>query len=366
MRLADLVMEVAGSERDVFGNIAKIAPVIRKAERFNLDEDVMAAAFNVAKSRPSSLLAAYPLCRLPYPTMWIEWECDARSAFVDDATPDRPMPWRMGCLIEDAGLGSNQAGVMTWLWAHRPKPGDEELGQFVDGTPIGVMFDWRDEPMFLTTGRDTVADWLASQKHDPGAAKLIREMLQVFFAPPDSAETTSRVMASEISRWAKFANDPREIEAVRDIHRHSSPWPSRFGWEMIFQVGRWAGRAEFGRRMAGWIQDISGETVMIEAVLALMNSRNVIEREPAKLDKLNRARTKRGKRPFLPYTTTRLTLTRVVGNAAKAHGMSREAARLHLVRGHFKIRRTGVFWWSPFPRGRGRKPVERKEYEVAK
>lgn len=51
---------------------------------------------------------------------------------------------------------------------------------------------------------------------------------------------------------------------------------------------------------------------------------------------------------------------------ADASGISREAARQHLVRGHFKIRRTGVYWWSPFLRGDGtRGTVKRVEYEVA-
>jgi hypothetical protein len=29
----------------------------------------------------------------------------------------------------------------------------------------------------------------------------------------------------------------------------------------------------------------------------------------------------------------------------------------HLVRGHFKVRRTGLFWWSPHVRGKGEAPV---------
>src|SRR5262245_13639140 len=39
--------------------------------------------------------------------------------------------------------------------------------------------------------------------------------------------------------------------------------------------------------------------------------------------------------------------------AAEAAGMTRAEMRAHLVRGHFKLRRTGVYWWSSFVRGRG-------------
>jgi len=38
--------------------------------------------------------------------------------------------------------------------------------------------------------------------------------------------------------------------------------------------------------------------------------------------------------------------------------------RMHLVRGHFKTRSTGIFWWSPFVRGHG-DAVERRHYEVS-
>ena len=34
----------------------------------------------------------------------------------------------------------------------------------------------------------------------------------------------------------------------------------------------------------------------------------------------------------------------------RADLLSREEAGWHSVRGHFKIRKTGVYWWSPFYR----------------
>jgi hypothetical protein len=52
---------------------------------------------------------------------------------------------------------------------------------------------------------------------------------------------------------------------------------------------------------------------------------------------------------------------------ADARGVNREAARQHLVRGHFKIRKTGVYWWAPFLRGDARHgTIKRHEYEVVK
>ena len=37
--------------------------------------------------------------------------------------------------------------------------------------------------------------------------------------------------------------------------------------------------------------------------------------------------------------------------AAAAAGMTEQEMRMHWCRGHFKIRKTGVFWWSPHVRG---------------
>ena len=34
--------------------------------------------------------------------------------------------------------------------------------------------------------------------------------------------------------------------------------------------------------------------------------------------------------------------------------------------GHFKIRKHGVYWWSPFLRGDPRRPMRRERYEVVK
>src|SRR6185295_2908196 len=107
-------------------------------------------------------------------------------------------------------------------------------------------------------------------------------------------------------------------------------------------------------------------------MLAMLNSRNCVEREPVDLSRLNKARGKRGKQPLMSYTKTKLVLSRARARAADAQGISREAARQHLVRGHFKIRPPGkkgggggVFWWAPVLRGDVVKgEVERVEYEV--
>jgi hypothetical protein len=38
--------------------------------------------------------------------------------------------------------------------------------------------------------------------------------------------------------------------------------------------------------------------------------------------------------------------------------------RLHFVSGHFKVRKSGVFWWNMHARGMGAKGFIDKDYEV--
>jgi hypothetical protein len=109
--------------------------------------------------------------------------------------------------------------------------------------------------------------------------------------------------------------------------------------------------------------DWAGEIKFLFAALGLLNARNVVERQRADLTRLNRARVRSGKPPFLDREVVRI---RALHRPSLAPSGSRaEAAdvRSHFVRGHFKTRRSGVFWWGPHVRGRVGGAVDR-DYEV--
>jgi hypothetical protein len=97
----------------------------------------------------------------------------------------------------------------------------------------------------------------------------------------------------------------------------------------------------------------------------MLNSKNpVVEHHEVDMTGLNRQRRRRGRPEFLPYKKTRLAMSRSQYRIAGARGVDRETARQHLVRGHFKIRKSGVYWWSPFLRGDASRAVKRQGYEV--
>ena len=89
------------------------------------------------------------------------------------------------------------------------------------------------------------------------------------------------------------------------------------------------------------------------AILLLLNSRNATETGPElDLRAINRARTRKGDPPLLPLRPVILDITRRL-RAARRAGISDAPSdiRAALVRGHFKVRKSGVFWWSPHVRG---------------
>ena len=90
----------------------------------------------------------------------------------------------------------------------------------------------------------------------------------------------------------------------------------------------------------------------VRAVILLLNSRNISHTEPqVASEKLQRARRKSGKAPLLDHTRIDIRLSRAMAARAGAAADPGSPTRLHLVRGHFKFRRTGVFWWSAYARG---------------
>jgi hypothetical protein len=99
------------------------------------------------------------------------------------------------------------------------------------------------------------------------------------------------------------------------------------------------------------VADMTGEPGTIRAVIMLLNSRNatISDYVPAP-ERLNVQRAKRRKAPLLDRTTVRIRLSRFEAARAASQGQ-REAIRQHLVRGHFKLRRSGIYWWADHQRG---------------
>lgn len=97
--------------------------------------------------------------------------------------------------------------------------------------------------------------------------------------------------------------------------------------------------------------DITGEINYVIAALCLINSKNCVDMIGSDLGRINKARAKARKQPLVSYSTVALKLSKADERTAAASGMTKAQIRQHIVRGHFKIRSTGVYWWRPHIRG---------------
>lgn len=92
------------------------------------------------------------------------------------------------------------------------------------------------------------------------------------------------------------------------------------------------------------------------AFVALLNSPQVVDTRPSDLERLNRARARRGRPPLLDHVEVRLAL----GDSARSGNAGtngRMTPRLHFVRGHV-VRRSGkTFWRQPHLRGDSQKAL---------
>jgi len=81
------------------------------------------------------------------------------------------------------------------------------------------------------------------------------------------------------------------------------------------------------------------------AMVALCNIKGDVLRSASEAPaKVNKKRVASGKAPLRGYTYIRLNREAPSTTGAGASGVGRA---VHLVRGHFKRRSTGVFWWKP-------------------
>lgn len=96
-------------------------------------------------------------------------------------------------------------------------------------------------------------------------------------------------------------------------------------------------------------------------VLSLLNAVNVPVKPHPIAPALQHARRRRGKPPLVTYSEVVVPGYRYSGN--RPSNSTAETA-IHMVRGHFKRRKTGIFWWHPHLRGSYDKGVVLSQYMV--
>lgn len=324
-----MVDQASASGMDVRDVIKRIG----KAQKFVLGAEVASVA-DALSTDYTGLVRAFEHCRLPYAETWIELAHLDRPHF-SVAEMHAPMfqvrPKRVGYL-----LTATRPDLSAWkahlLWS-LPN------GQ-TSAAALAMDFDLT-RPLVADSGLPTMDDERAER-----ARLQTRGLLN-----PDIGPHPGWVQASETVKLAMI--------------RHTNP--CRADYDMPLPIGispdRWH---EFYETMSTLARaDWAGEPSYLLAVIGLLNARNAIETVASDLTKLNRARIKRGVLPLYQHKVLHIAhrqAKRVYPEGERRGDYT--PMREHFCRGHFKTRKTGVFFWHPHLRGDHARGKIEKEYQL--
>jgi hypothetical protein len=293
-----------------------LSETIRSAGRLRLVDPVPSMAQQVAANRPTTLLDAMPLCRLPYPVTWMEWDPVERRA--DDALFEGnglTVPKHEGMLMLALEPTLQRFAVVP-VWKHAIND--------IPVMPSKVMlFDFRPE-----------AQPSDKEVEDRVFALLDADSRKHGYLKTAHSDMDEAVAMAKFGLRCHVTRNPVLMDALDQLDRRDP-----------MMVARLDRDAE---------SDISGDGRFIMAVLALLHARNATDREKVRAG--GGKPIKFGGPALLAHHRVCLNLSRVSANRV-AVGTTAER-RAHLVRGHFKVRKTSrtpegvdLFWWNPHVRG---------------
>jgi len=355
--LADQIIEAAANRKlDPFTRAMTdlAAKQIKASQRFVINSDIHDEVRDLLISKPSTLLEACAWARPPFEQTWIEWPTSPDHP--DPINKFRVKPDRIGAMITAVPGSNNQAWTFWTAWCYdtvhsaeqgRGLYGDEVAERMLAMERVGLgisatemAFDFRSYKG-QNPHHAIEKSWIVPipQSTEQLAAKRDDRYNSIKWALQNAAEQEAINNIVSMLRW-RVRQDPISMEQM----------------EFSIAMGNAA--------TVSMLDDVRDEIGPLVGMLIMMNARNAIEHE--KYDpppKLVKARIKHGnKPPPVDYTVVRIKMSRVQANRGGT-AAEREAARRHEVRGHFKVRRTGVFWWTPHKRGHGTE-VSHDHYEV--
>jgi hypothetical protein len=299
-------------------DISCLLPRIRRAQRFVLGPQFAAVAEELSGDY-SGLVRVFDRCRLPYPETWIEVAQADRPRFMAagiQAPGFQLKPRRVGML-----LSATRSDLSAWK-AHLFWCFDHER---VNVALLAMLFDMT-QPLGHATQTGSPRLHLRS-----GVVKNL----------------------DDHPGWTN-ASEPVRLAMLN----HNELAPPDFG---MFQVTKAEADVLFDLSRSDW----SGEAGFMLAVIGLLNARNAVEVETVTPSaKLNRARRSRGKPPLLEHKVLKIALRQC--RRAGQHGHADHMpVRGHFVRGHFKARKSGIYFWHPHARGDFGRGTVHKNYELA-
>lgn len=286
-----------------YDGLDKVYAKIRAAQKFVLSKEFTIAADGLVENYPQ-LYKITPYCRVPFPLMWIEWVHDDRPHW----NPDGP---------------------------YKARPVDRTRHQHAPQR-CGLL---------LEQG-GSAAKWKAhlfwSMKEKPeGIESRYNGSLGAVVIDTTSCETAKDPLMAALAGYSE----------------------ADFGHLMRERLRKT--RPDLFDRLAEYVlEDWGGEVRFMVAVLGLMNTRNVVHTQNVDNTQHNVKRIKRGKLPLFSHKLLKVRGRISERNAGEPVSGQHRELRLHFVQGHFKHRKTGLFYWSWHARGDSRVGVVEKDYEV--
>jgi hypothetical protein len=312
--------------RGINGITVDMRPMIKRiaaAPKFVLANDFATVADGFSQDF-SALTRVMPWCRLPFNEVWFEVAQADRPSFLTAPTHAplfQTAPSRVGVL-----LTATRPDYSAWnahlFWS-------VQIG--LSAAQMKIRYD------MLHKIHSECEIWDLSNKPEPTLTPFV------------NIDTTH-------PGWLKASVDVRKVMAS-----HVCPDMADYGFE----------RAPPGIIEDEWYKlitdlaraDWAGEVAYWFSVIGLLNARNVAENETVDNTKHNRLRAKHGKRPLASHTIVKIS-QRLHGLMRQASGGKNENLPAHMVRGHFKRRRTGIFFWHPHMRGDPSKGHTTKTYQM--
>ena len=323
----DVVQRLRSADPNQNAVCRAFAEHVARAQRFVLTTEALGMTQSLAYGRPTTLMSAMGSIRSPYPLTWFEHAQDdvdeARRRYDGDDT--RPLAAhesrirRTGILVQT--LGSERA--------YRAMP----VVQFADGRMRLMLHcgtaDFGDDPLPpgpCVTGYSELRqqDWYRETGHT------------------ELGRRTARYLADDAEREAHMAFLGRFDYAVMP---------------MTAEVLRARGLPPdivTGLPSAG--EDVNFALWAVWAAaknLVILNLRNGVEiRDVSGDERAARLRRRLGRPPLLDHKVLTLRMPRHVVRLGEERGGDGDAEmQAHWVRGHLKVRRTGIYWWSHHFRG---------------
>jgi hypothetical protein len=290
----------------LYDGLDQVYAKIRRAQKFVLSREFAIAADGLVDNVPE-LQKIAPFCYTPFPLSWIEW-----------AQADRPH-W-------------------DWEGPYKARPIDRERHQRAP-LRVGVLLEQQDNraSCFLIH-----LFWKLKEKPDNAASEYNGSLAALQF----DAEKAGSQLEPQIDPLLKGTKTKR----------------SEFGQGMLAYM--LAKNPAAAQRMVEYAaEDWGGEFRYVISVLGLLNTRNVVHSAPVDNTVMNKKRARHGKRELFSHTLLKVRPSIVVRTGGEGPGGHRDL-RMHFVRGHFKHRATGLFWWSTHVRGSIEHGAVVKDYEL--